>query len=491
MHSSSQSTTIKLDGKRVRLENSIASLLSSIRLQTTSNIRAFHIQTLLFFIDLHWATLHDSLQDDVISTLLQFVSLDDGIIQSWTFLCFAAIVHADSFTSRPRDASVWDPIWTHAMRRANVPGVCRAACHTAHALLSHWRSFSTSQTTNKRLLTSHRVLLEIETLSKDLDVQGPSFPYDSVCAFLAECLRVASQDVRLHRMQLEEKAIGWLIDCWTVREAGSAGAADRSRMPLHTVKDMMVLLESACGFSKRSDLVSRFVLPGCLIVETVVDEQRTQIIRNFLLHATLPRFRGSTHKREELGRVAGAPVQPSVDESDLVPARSRERRVSAFLLKSLEAVLVDWETIGQSNTQPSAERGRRSLDLAILAISFESLLVLNGVKATRRVIQVSCKLVGLIIPLLTDTRWTADERSLVIHGLEPLIYNGEIDDDEGEWVALVPPDKGTGIEARRLKELRSNSETRTITAQLSRRNFQRIIWKNTDVRYIISSEHFY
>ncbi|KZP09916.1 hypothetical protein FIBSPDRAFT_922456 [Athelia psychrophila] len=471
---------LKSESKRMRIENPITSLLASIQLQAASNIRAFHIQTLLFFIDTHWATLHDSLQEEVMVTLQQFVSFDDPVVQSWAFLCFAAIAYADDAASRCRDASVWDPIWTHAMRRANVPTVCRAACHAAHVLLSHWHSSSTSQTAHTRLLTSQLVLMEIEAFAKDMEVQGPSFPYDSVCVFLVECLRVSSKDVRLYKMQLEEKVIGWLIDCWSIRDAGAVVAGDQSRMPPHTVRDVLALMESACGVSKRSDLVCELGLPECFIVGTVVDDQQTHVIRNFLLHATLPSFHRSTKDASDDPALDRLP-QPLAGESDLAPPRVRERRLSTFLLKSLEALISDWETISGTNAQPAGEKGRRSLDFAVLALSFEGMLVLNGTKATRRVVQASFKLLGLVIPMLTKRTWTAHEISLVIKGLDPLFCDEE-SDDRVEWVALVPPNKGTGIQTRRLQDLQSDLRVRSNENRILRRDLQRIIWTGIDAQ---------
>lgn len=495
MHASASGSS-KSEGKRARRENPITSLLSSIQAQTSSNVRAFHIQTLLFFIDRYWSKLHVSLQNDVTSTLIQFISLDDGVIQSWTFLCFAAIAYAArSNSDLQRDALSWDPIWTHAMRRANVPTVCRAACHTAHTLLSLSNSqpATNSHAVSKRLLSSHRILLEIETLAKDLDVQGPSIPYDSVCVFLAGCLRIASQDVRLYRMQLEEKVMGWLMSCWRVDDVGGPGASDKSKMPLYMVRDVLLLLESICSLPRKSDLVCRAILPDCMIVETIVDERRTKVIRDFLLHAKLPGFRKASKRQDILtahsaqSLVCGVGVAPM--GKDLVPPRVRERRVSGFMLKSLETLVVEWEAIYDTNTHPSSEKARRSLDIVVIALSFESSLVLNGTKTTRRVVQSACKLMGLVTPLLTNLRWSSEERALIVLGLEPLISSGEPAVDDGGWEAMVPPDEGTGIKKQTLDALVSNAHSETSQRQAIRRDFQRIVWQNADVNDQLSQNH--
>lgn len=475
-------------GKRVKRENPIASLLHSIQSTTASGVRTYHLQVLLFFIDRYWSCLHrdNKLQENVMNTLLRFVSVDDPIIQSWTFLCFAAIAQSDGLlsshaTQSPpvavRNSAVWDPVWTHAMRRANVPVVCRAACHTAHTLIIH----------SKLLLTSQRVLIEIETLAKDLDLQGPAFPYDSVCMFLAQCLRVASQDVRLYRMQLEEKVLSWLLDNWRVG-AGQAvkDTSGKSRMPLHTIGDIIGLLESICGMSKRSDLLCRMILPGCAIVELMEEERKTKVIRGFLLDAQLPSFR-----KDAVSTSCDKLTHSSINDeltidSELVQPRGRERRVTSSLLKAMESLIVEWDTFRETNAHPTAEKLRQSLDAVVTAFAFETLLVWNGMRCNRRVLQSAGRVMSLLAPLLTDPRWTADERVLILHALEPLVMNGEERSTNEEWEAMLGPDLGSGIRSHTLKGLKQNLSERH-HSQTVRRLFQRVFWANADIQDAFST----
>ncbi|KAG0709334.1 hypothetical protein DFH29DRAFT_870306 [Suillus ampliporus] len=472
-------------GKRAKREDPILSLLHSIQSTTTPTVRTYHLQVLLFFIDRHWSCLHIALQQDVMSTLLQFVSVDDPIIQSWTFLCFAAIAQSDGIQGScavqspsiavrnivARDSTVWDPVWTHAMRRANVPVVCRAACHTAHTLILH----------SKLLLTSQRVLIEIETLAKDLDLQGPAFPYDSVCMFLAQCLRVASQDVRLYRMQLEEKVLSWLLDNWRIG-AGQAvkDTSGKSRMPLHTVGDVLGVLESICGTSKRSDLLCRILLPDCAIVELMEEERKTKVIRDFLLDARLPSFRKGAVSAGGEGVTHSTINDESVIDSELVQPRGRERRVSSSLLKAMESLMVEWDTFKETNAHPTAEKLRQSLDAVVTAFAFETLLVWNGMRCNRRVLQSAGRVMSLLAPLLTDARWTADERVLIFHALEPLVMNGEEQSTNEEWEAMLGPDLGSGIRSHTLKGLKRNLSERHLSLTV-RRLFQRVFWANADL----------
>ncbi|KAJ7180682.1 hypothetical protein C8R46DRAFT_985700 [Mycena filopes] len=460
------------DTKRSRVENPISSLLDSMQQQSQSHVRAYHLQTLLFFVERHWSVLHDTLQQTVFSALLQFISLDDPLVQSWTFLCFAAIAHSDTRPSAAPATRDWDTIWTHAIRRTNIPSVSRAACHAAYILLLH--SHSHFPSSRRLALTPQRLLVEIESLAKDLDVQGPPFPYDSVCAFLSQALRVASQDARLYRMQFEEKALSWLVDCWAVRDAGN--------LPLHLVRDIMLLLESICGLSKRSDLFCRVLLPECLIVETLVAQRNTKVIRDYLLTGTLPEFRKVEHR--PLPAPLDAPTVAGDDRrigDDPVEENPREKKISMFFLKSLELSVSDLELLAKSATHLGAEKARKFLDWAVTALCFESLLALNGTRPNRRVIQAACKLMLLVAPLLRDSRWTEAEKALVILALEPLTSTGEWQDDDIFSTALLPPETGSGIKAETLQALLSH-RGRKEDIMARRLDLQRLICKSTDVQ---------
>ncbi|KAF9240715.1 hypothetical protein BU15DRAFT_87599 [Melanogaster broomeanus] len=449
--------------KRAKREDPISSLLYSIRTTSTVNVRTYHLQILLFFIDRHWCRLHNALQNEVISTLVQFVSVDEVSIQSWAFLCLAAIARCDGVQDSSRGPATWDPIWTHAM-------LCRAACHTAHTLIGY----------SKHLLTAQRALVEIETLVKDLDLQGPSFPYDAVCIFLAQCLTVASQDVRLYRMHLEEKVLSWLLDNWRVGTAAK-DVSGRSLMPPHTINDFLNLLESVCGCAQHSNPVCRMLLPDCGIVEVMEEQRKTKVIRDYLLHARLPVLR----RDEGSSADANVPQEmlPSTTRVDqeLLPPRGRERRVSAFLLKAMESLVSEWGTMQEINAHPTAEKVRQSFDAAITALIFESVLAINGTHRNRRVIQSAGKVVMLLAPFLTDAKWTPEERLLILKAFEPLVLDGDRNDVEDEWETLIGPGLESGIKTPVLRSVNLNILHHD-RSHLQRRRIQHLLWENADVQ---------
>jgi ataxia telangiectasia mutated family protein len=285
-------------------------------------------------------------------------------------------------------------------------------------------------------------------------------------------MQVASQDMRLYRLHLEEKVLSWLVDSWKVVNMVR-------RMSLYLVKDIMLLLEWICGFTKRSDLVSRVPLPQCQITDVLTEQAKTKVIRDFLMDAHLPIFRKPTQTGNVPTAVGTGNHDHSASAKQLVQPRARERKVSTFLLKSLEALLGDWE---DSKTHATAEKARLSLDVAITALSFECALNLNGTQANRRVVQCACKLVSIVTSLLSDSRWTAGEKALILLGLDPLTSTDNEDNGGDGWDAMLPPDVGSGIKAHTLKCLTFGRENKDAILTVTRMDFLRIIWQNADVR---------
>ncbi|CDO73330.1 hypothetical protein BN946_scf185008.g93 [Trametes cinnabarina] len=480
LHTESTYSATTSRGKRIKLQSPVAVLLQSIRSQIRTPAKIHHLHLLLFFADRHWLTLHEDLRRDFVSSLASLISFEDAEVQSWTFLCLAAMAHAEgtsSLDSRP-SSDLWDSVWTHAIRRANVPAVSRAASHAAQAMLFH----------SKRLLSPQRVMSEIESFAKDLDVQGPAYPYDAVCGFMVLCLRFASQDVRLYRMQVEEKVLSWLMESWRI------DGERRTSMPSYTVAHIHSLLEAITGTSRRVELRCGIMLPASSMVDALAEEAQTEVIREFHLHAVLPPYEPAQHPSPAVPH-SSTSIAPEDDIAmfaqpletiDLVPPHGRERRLSAFLLKSLETTCEVFARHGEGQSRLPAETVRHVLDLAIIAISFESALVMNGTQSNRRVIQAACRIIGLIRPMITGKdRWDVEERRLILGALDPLVIAEEDNEDVWNnvgWEALVPPGERTGIRTDVLLQLLASSSATNGSASRLRRDLQRCVFRSTDVQ---------
>lgn len=471
-------------GKRQRLvENPIVSLLRSITSSTNNaNICARHLQTLTFFVDQHWSKVHDQLRQTVITTLTQLLSsIEDTMVQSWVFLSLAAIAHAEvpSLDSQPDNlppshSTNWGIIWTHSMRRINLPGICRAASHMAYILLKM-----------KGLVIHNEILSEIETtLAKDLDVQGPTYPYDSVCAFLNLCLTVAAQDVRLYRLQIDEKILSWLMVTWRMGEmrlskgSKGKGAYGRAsdRLPPYVAQDLLMLLQSVVGVSRQATVFVAIPLPSCTIVAVLTEQLGTRVIREFLLESKLPAQPNSSvtvtdrHQRKQ--------VNAAKIHTELVRPQGCERKISTYLYHSLESLVLAWEIVSDAHILPTAEQARQSLDFAVIALIFESTLALNGISSTKRVVQYASKLLRLTLVTLADNNWTMTEKLLLLQGLEILLPGAPNHSSQlMKWEAILPPSQKSGIGIQQLNRLMSSSSV----GHHSDHAFYHLLWQHEDV----------
>lgn len=471
----------------MRVENPINSLLRSIQEQSSPQVRSYHLQVLLFIIDRHWNRIHDTLQQSVMNQLSQWLAADDPVVQSWVFSCLAAVAYEDaqapptsssqsqqSLTTElvpSRDEAFWGPLWTLALRRANVPAVSRAACHLAQTLVTFFDSLPSSS--SRVLLSSRKVLGEVESFTRDIDVQGPSHPSESVCMLLMHFLKIANQDVRLYRMQFEDKVLSWLLDSWSF--------SDGIQMQQLVMKDILSLIEVICGYTRRCELLFDPPLPDCPIVHTLVEEESTRVIRNFALYARL------TDSMEMRKPVVNLNVETNATQAvtELTQPRGRERKISVFLVKALESHFMEWEPAMPTEIRLRPEKARQALDAAVAALWFDALVTCNGIQSNRRVVQSAFKIIISIMPHLARSTWSLSEKASVLLALEPLVWCQQLNCWESpDWTAIIPPDEGTGIRSRTLKGLsKEYHHESTDPYSTERLRIQSAIWRHPDVSH--------
>jgi ataxia telangiectasia mutated family protein len=443
-------------------------LLQSIN-DSSSSARIYRMQLLLFLIDGHWTTLDQKMQRGIITSLLQSLSFEENVTQSFAFLCFAAAAESTTEISNPSaalvDSSIWDQVWTGALRKMSNAAVCRSACHCATILLKQ----------AKCLLSSSRIIHEVEMLMSDLDVHGPPGLEDSISDFFVELLVYAHQDVRLYHMKIEDKLLAWLPDVW--RNPTDARARGRTRHlgPLNHVPSSLNLIEGICGLQHRAGLLEIAVLPDGAVVDTLLQNDNTALIRDFLLHARLPdlsRGHGLVNDRQS-PLVIGT-------TSFMIASSGRERRASAILLKVIETASDELEEHRGSNGQMPAEDARCYLDLAVVSMAFCSSLARNGIKPNRRILQLACKLVTRIVSSLPSSSWTVDEKAYVMHGMAPLVLDEE-DDQLPSWEPMVKPGFGTGIKREALVQLLPRHGKGTAASDGHQGEWRNVLWQDADV----------
>ncbi|KDQ11887.1 hypothetical protein BOTBODRAFT_162335 [Botryobasidium botryosum FD-172 SS1] len=418
---------------------------------------AYRRQVLFFLVDRHWKSLPLAHRVEILDRLLNFLAKDaDPTLQSWTFLSYSSIFFADRSSTAD-----WTFLWNHAIHQTHFPGVSRVACHTAYILLG------------SKSLPPQMVLPDIESLTNKLVVQGPPVLHDAVCAFLSQCLRVVSQDVRLFKMQLEEKVLAWLFQTWLL----DPGAVKGSHTPRVLPKDVLLLLESICGLSQHFDMVHGNLLPDCATTQRLLEEQETSVIRDYLLHTRIPPFRETTSPTPN----PPPPAQFTASPEELSAPSAREQRASAFLGEFLGVLLAEWTP--DKRDFSNHENVRRLLDVAVLALSFEAALVLNGIRSNRTVISDACRLLIMLAESFVSEGRNAQERAFIILGLEPLVNCGDpaLDHQTG-WEAVEGPGDRTGVPRQILLSLTAPKSRTPDGLIRSRQEAHKVIWESSEMQ---------
>ena len=490
MNSGATPLPVKGEKKR-KMDNGISSLFD-IHSGSSQQACVFNLQVLLFLIDRHWLSIHHSLKLGIVDSLIQFATSDEPLIQNWAFLCLAAVVHGERFLAKAKNSTLpsqsfqssqlqtayesttWDSIWTHSIRRINAPSTCRAASHVAHALIFQVPGGLSVP------LPSYRILAEIESLASDLEVQGPSHPYDSVCNFLSQCIKIANQDARLYRMHLEDKVIGWMTDHWK---------ATKLRPTPQTLRDGINLLQAVCGVTRESFLVSRLSIPACSIAAVITKESTEKNVREFLLSAKLPSPSQRTPVRTTDNQIPSVvrEINVGVGIAELMPPQTRERKISAIFMRTLESLSDEWENVNENRISMTADIACQTLHCALISLVFESLLVYNGMAANRHLVQASTKLILSVTRSLHGSTWNVAEKASVLHALEPLVLLDEEEAFESSaWETMLPPGTGSGIKKHVFYSLVDKFDALERHAKAQRVNLLRIIWQLPDVRDFIS-----
>ncbi|KIY63461.1 hypothetical protein CYLTODRAFT_493892 [Cylindrobasidium torrendii FP15055 ss-10] len=446
----------------------------------SSPSRIYELQLLLFIIDFYWFSLHRDLQSKITEALTGIITsnVSDMQVLSWTCMCVAGVVQANRKASSKclpplqpqgqRDlATMWDSIWANTVRRASVTNVSRAACHVARALLLPVETH-TSYFSSPRLATT-RILTDIEAFMKDLDIQGPAYPFDSVCLFLAQCLQLASHDMRLYRMQLEDKVLSWFVECWKLNRT-AAGS-----LPGHNARDVLRLLESISGVARGSDVLCSCIIPRCDIVDTVEDSHQTAVIREFLLYASLPELvpQRTNKVSAEFPRVGQTLADPS----------HRQRRLSIFMISTLESMLEMWAHTDKV-VNYSVVSVRRALDMAVVILAYQGLLVYNGVRGEKVVFQTAGKVIALLLQITRRCQWTSTERILALSAMEPLLSSAPRATDREPFSAFVTPGLLSGIRADMIRDVVQDDSQAPNRRQAARMELQRIVWREVEASHL-------
>jgi ataxia telangiectasia mutated family protein len=486
--------------KRRKIQNPLEDLLNDLASSSAMpNQRAIRLQTLLFLIDRHWVKLYKSQREQIGEVLLKVVSRVASGEEAWAFLCFAAIAASEpEFGDSSASKMEWTAFWMHALRKSTSVSlqVARAASHAVHCLL-YWRRIN-----NQRALSDvESFIKEFKSDSGDAGEPGshepeasrsrnilsgtgvtPPWPSESICAMLVAFIRIASSDVRLSRLRLEESILSWLEGCLTrsltiastdlkgiIRGGISSRIASRPDVQANP-QDLLALLQAICGLPKRPRLHCSTPLPDHDLIRTMVHHHEQDILRTLILTAKLPSVINdnteakitSRHATQMGGEASTLASSIGAIAGGFTPAL-REAKVSRMLEQVLsvlwnELKLGDLEggaNWGDTNTvpKPALDKVRIVLDIVVLVFAFEGSLDINGTRPNGSVIEAASRLLDLVIPWqqigidATGQWWGDTQWGKVLGGLEPLVWSGFEEElaASGPDTVILRPNSLSGI----------------------------------------------
>lgn len=432
------------------------------------------LQLFVFLIERHWAEIHDDLRLHCLRVLSELLSAEDHNIQNWVFLALTSIASSGALPERLAEsqsspsksrrkpavvASPWDQIWAFSTRRISIAEVCRMASLLTFALA------------DRGLVTQDQIVQGVEAVVDGLDVQGPSFPFDSVCALLGFAIDTAARDVRLYRRQFPDKVFAWLSTSWRPLESGSKRTSNKAKVESLDVRASLLLLAKICLFDKLPELRCSVGLPDSPISAAVVSQNETADMRNFMLHAKLPPYQLDAVRDDQ-------PAATKTATLEISQPTMLQRKVSSFFLKAFEGWSardedVDWKQTWSGFT---LEKARSVVDFAILAICFQASLQWNGIKGDRNALLAACKVVGHFGPLFSPSRWTPAQLGSLLDALDPVLVTIAAD-GTSHYPAVLNPGQGSGIRRERLPRRMLPS------VRLHQRDeLLKVIWTGADVQ---------
>lgn len=391
----------------------------------------------------------------------QCIVSDDHIVQQWSFMCLAALASLPNSAAPEWD---WDSIWSLTWRRWNTPALSRTSCHAGQALI------------NSGHVTPARISKDLETIAAEIALQGPPFPYDSVCGFLRVCTEITRKDLRLYKLQFEDKGLSWLVENWNVVHGTTGGFNARMKVECHSLGDVLSLAASLCGLTKCDRILAHSLLPDCFIVNAQLDDARVTPLRAYMHDGKV-----SSYRPQPAGSMP--PESPILDENQKPNALSH--KFSSFLERSLANLHAEWEG-KDMRSMATPEKIRRSLDVAILALFFQATLRHNGFRDNRKVVQAACDLIVSLHECLIWSSWTPYERCVIIAPLSPLTsgHHAVLAVANTCWETLTTPGDRSGISTHSLPSL-ANISTSTAHERVHS-DTQRFLWEGSEVGILVA-----
>ncbi|WAQ91132.1 hypothetical protein PtA15_14A12 [Puccinia triticina] len=480
-HSTNQPSTraLEISSKRRKVESELEIFLQDMQPGSPSAFIVHRIQFLTITVDLHWKNLDYQSRCKITQSVLELLPSDDPMVMNWAFIFFGSMAHCivlpGSLSSSHRetllaDSSVpntkdWEQIWSYAIHRTSNPLCTRAASYAAFCILI----------TNR--IPVHATYHAIHGFLRDLDVQGPPFPCDSVCVLISECLALASENLQLSAYGLEENVLRWLNKAWPEVDRSVAtwnslgGSHQRNRRLLPEGFDSQAAFQLLVSITKLPEVTLSTpmeVPPDCATTDAFTYIKATQSTRSSIFPCSqyhIPELDAKAYPRTSNVRTS-----PPADDSSYPHFKPE---ISAILRRSMENLSQEFEG-GQRNIEKiisavPCSHLQMIIKMLIVAVLFEascqasdSAFHPESVKSIVSVFDATVRLVG-------SSKWSPPERARLLTCFEPIILPSVDRSATIPFDGLAQPGAASGIALKHRSNLelgKSNSDGRLLVGSV-------------------------
>lgn len=463
--------TVLSPRKRRKLEDDLDVFLQTMKQGHAAPSVIRRLQLVIFAIDLNWTSIHASAKSRMIHCILDLMNSENTEILDWVFLCITNLSSAykrvdestnSSQTNLSQDGGPtvdqWFDMWKCAIRRTSTPQCSRTASYAALFILKN------------RHVPNHLIYDGIKTFFSDLCVQGPNFPYDSVCLLVSECLSVTAGDMAFSGLLFEEKVTIWLSKTWrevdstTALESASAGArSKKAYMTVFHPESAMVLLLRLTKMKMLPRLGSSCMVPNCPLVESLIYRDTTRAIRALSNHQEVANLSHTSSPTESLSR-SRVRLSDIPDTADLLPGSELQNSISVMLAQSIDSVIgqiFDTESQRLNSASASVTSIQVAIETMIVGILFENARRSSGIRPHRETLDAARKLFSLVNEALEAHTWSVTQLAILLSCFEPVLYPSSEANNQELRHSLLSPGLASGLPRHKLADSNATRSSRT------------------------------
>ncbi|PLW50604.1 hypothetical protein PCANC_06966 [Puccinia coronata f. sp. avenae] len=452
--------------KRRKVDSELDSFLSAMQPGSPSASIVHLIQFLIVTVDLHWSDLDFQSRMKIKQSVLEFLDCDDPAVLNWAFIFFGSLAHCIAPPCNPSSSQQeahlsksvvpsikdWEHIWSLAIHRAANPSYSRSACYAAFCILK------------ARHIPTEATHEAIHSFLRTLNVQGPPFPYDSVCVLISECLAFASGNLQLSAYSLEENVLRWLTKVWLEVDRSAAtssllgGHLQRGRRLAPGGFDAAAVFELLISITKLPAIslpTPMAVPPEGVTTDTFVYLKATQSTRSSIFPRPQQQLSENNVKNPSQSNDIYALSHERPSRSD------SKHEISAMLRQSVEKLYQEFEfrqkKVEQVLAVVSCDHLQMFIKMSLVVLLFQASCQASEGSFDLESVDVLADVFEVILQLVGSPKWSPSERAQLLTCFEPIILPLVNRCPTSSFDGLAQPGLASGIPLKQRAKLELES----------------------------------